>query len=45
LTAIIAFIAAGLILYLAWLTHMGTDTKDSDNGNGGGGRIFLDKSA
>ena len=43
LTAIIAFIAAGLILYLEWLTHMGMDTKDSDNGNGGGGRIFLDK--
>jgi threonine/homoserine/homoserine lactone efflux protein len=43
LTAIIAFIAAGLILYLGWLTHMGMDTKDSDNGNGGGGRIFLDK--
>jgi hypothetical protein len=45
LTAIIAFIAAGLILYLRWLTHMGMDTKDSDNGNGGGGRIFLDKPA
>ncbi|HYZ58919.1 MAG TPA: hypothetical protein VE544_04605 [Nitrososphaeraceae archaeon] len=45
MTAIIAFIAAGLILYLAWLTHMGTDTKDSDNGNGGGGRIFLDETA
>ena len=45
LTAIIAFIAAGLILYLGWLTHMGMDTKDSDNGSGGGGRIFLDKPA
>jgi hypothetical protein len=43
LTAIIAFIAAGLILYLEWLTHMGMDTKDSDNGNGGGESIFLDK--
>ncbi|HEU4447696.1 MAG TPA: hypothetical protein VFR94_23685 [Nitrososphaeraceae archaeon] len=45
LTAIMAFIAAGLILYLGWLTYMGTDTKDSDNVNGGGGRIFLDKPA
>jgi hypothetical protein len=33
LTAIIAFIAAGLILYLWWLTPMGMDTKDSDNGS------------
>ena len=45
LTAIIAFIAAGLILYLWWLTHMGMDTMDYDNGSGGGGRIFLDKPA
>jgi hypothetical protein len=45
LTAIIAFIAAGIILYLGWLIHMGLDTKDSDNGSGGGGRIFLDKPA
>jgi hypothetical protein len=45
LTAIIAFIVAGLILYLGWLTHMGMNTKDSDNGSGGGGRIFLDKPA
>ena len=45
LTAIIVFIAAGLILHLGWLPHMGTDTKDYDNGNGGGGRIFLDKPA
>ena len=45
LTAIIAFIAAGLILYLGWLTHMGMDNTDSDNGSGGGGRIFLDKPA
>ena len=43
LSAIIAFIAAGLILYLGWLMHMGMDTRDSDNGSGGGGRIFLDK--
>ena len=43
LSAIIAFIAAGLVLYLGWLTHMGIDTKDSNNGGGGGGRIFLDK--
>jgi hypothetical protein len=43
--AIIAFIAAGIILYLGWLTHMGMDTKDPDNGGGGGGRIFLDKPA
>ena len=42
MAAIIAFIAAGLILYLGWLTHMGMDTKDSDNDNGGGERIFLD---
>ena len=45
LTEIMAFIAAGLILYLEWLTNMGTDIKDSDNVNGGGGRIFLDKPA
>jgi hypothetical protein len=45
LTAIIAFIAAGLILYLWWLTHMGMDIKDSDKGNGDGGRMFLDKPA
>ncbi len=45
LTAIIAFIAAGLILYLGWLTHMGMDTTDSDNGSGGGVRIFLEKPA
>jgi uncharacterized membrane protein len=45
LTAIIAFLAAGLILYLGWLTHIGMDTKDSANGSGGGGRIFLDKPA
>ena len=47
LAAILAFIAAGLILYLGWLTDMGMDTQDSDNGsgNGGGGRIFLDKPA
>jgi hypothetical protein len=32
-------------LYLGWLTDMGMDTQDSDNGSGGGGRIFLDKSA
>jgi hypothetical protein len=45
LAAILAFIAAGLILYLGWLTDMGMDTQDSDNGSGGGGRIFLDKPA
>lgn len=45
LTAIIAFMAAGLILYLGWLTYMGMDNTDSDNGSGGGGRIFLDKPA
>jgi hypothetical protein len=45
LAAILAFIAAGLILYLGWLTDMGMDTQDSDNGRGGGGRMFLDKSA
>jgi hypothetical protein len=45
LTAIIAFIAAGLISYLGWLTYMGMDNTDSDNGSGGGGRIFLDKPA
>jgi hypothetical protein len=47
LGAILAFIAAGLILNLGWLTDMGMDTWDSDNGNGsgGGGRIFLDKPA
>jgi uncharacterized membrane protein len=45
LAAILAFIAAGLIFYLGWLTDMGMDTQDSDNGSGGGGRIFLDKPA
>jgi hypothetical protein len=47
LAAILAFIAAGLILYLGWLTDMGMDTQDFDNGSGGGsgGRIFLDKPA
>jgi hypothetical protein len=44
LTAIIAFIAAGIILYLGWLIHMGMDTKESDNGSGGGGKhIFIDR--
>jgi hypothetical protein len=43
LTTIIAFIAAGLILYLVWLTHMGMDSKEFDNGGGGGKGIFLDK--
>jgi hypothetical protein len=45
LTAIGGFIAAGLILYLGWLMHMGKDTKDYDSGSGGGRRIFLDKPA
>jgi hypothetical protein len=43
LAALMAFIAAGIILYLGWLTHMGKDTKDFDDDSGGGGRIFLDK--
>jgi hypothetical protein len=43
LTAIIAFIAAGIILYLGWLIHMGMDTNDSDNGSGGGKHIFIDR--
>ena len=43
LLAVVAFIAAGLILYLGWLSHMGMDTRDTDNDNGGGKRIFLDK--
>ena len=38
-------IAGGLILYLGWLVHMGTDGKDYDNSSGGGRRIFLDKPA
>jgi hypothetical protein len=45
LTGILAFIAAGLILYYGWLMQMGMDTKDYDNGSGGGGRIYLDKPA
>jgi hypothetical protein len=45
LTAIVGFIAAGLILYLGWLIHMGMDMKDYDNSGGGGRRIFLDKPA
>jgi hypothetical protein len=44
-TAIITFIAAGLMLYLGWLIHMGMDTKEFDDGSDGGGRIFLDKPA
>jgi hypothetical protein len=44
-TAIIAFIAAGLMLYLGWLIHMGMDTKEFDDGSGRGGSIFLDKPA
>jgi hypothetical protein len=42
-SAVVAFVAAGLILYLGWLMHMGMDTRDSDNSSGGGRRIFLDK--
>jgi hypothetical protein len=46
LTGILSFIAAGLMLYFGWLMQMGMDTKDYDNGSGGGGgRIFLDKPA
>jgi hypothetical protein len=45
LTGILAFIAAGLMLYFGWLMQMGMDTEDYDNGSGGGGRIFLDKLA
>ena len=45
LTGILAFIAAGLILYFGWLMQMGMDTKDYDNGSGGGGRIYLDRPA
>ena len=44
-TVPIAFIAAGTNFYLGWLTHMGKDNKEFDNGGGGGGRIFLDKPA
>jgi hypothetical protein len=40
---ILAFIAAGLVLYFGWLMQMGMDTRDYDNGSGGG--IFLDKPA
>jgi hypothetical protein len=45
LASLMAFIAAGIILYLGWLLHMGKDIKDFDDGSGGGGRIFLDKPA
>lgn len=45
LTGILAFIAAGLMLYFGWLMQMGMDTKDYDNGSGGGSRVFLDKPA
>ena len=45
LLGILAFIAAGAMLYLGWLMHMGMDSRDSDNDSGGGGRIFLDKPA
>jgi uncharacterized membrane protein len=43
LTAIIAFIAAGIVSYLGWLIHMAMDTKDSDNSSGGGKHIFIDR--
>ncbi|HEX5977351.1 MAG TPA: hypothetical protein VFY68_08745 [Nitrososphaeraceae archaeon] len=42
---ILAFIAAGLMLYIGWLMQMGMDTKDYDNSSGGGSRVFLDKPA
>ena len=45
LSAVVALVAAGLMLYLGWLMHMDMDTKDFDNSSGGGKRIFLDKSA
>ena len=45
IAGILAFIAAGLMLFFGWLMQMGMDTKDYDNGSGGGGRIFLDKPA
>jgi hypothetical protein len=45
LVAFGAFIAAGLMLYLGWLIHMGMDMKDYDNSSGGGKHIFLDKPA
>jgi hypothetical protein len=45
LAALIVFIAAGSIFYLGWLMHMGKDTKEFDDGSGGGGRIYLDKPA
>jgi threonine/homoserine/homoserine lactone efflux protein len=41
--SLIAFIAAGIIFYLGWLIHMGKDTKEFDNGSGGGKRIFIDR--
>ena len=43
LSAVVAFVAAELMLYLGWLMHMGMDTKEFDNS--GGGRIYLDKPA
>lgn len=45
LMGILAFIAAGLMLYIGWLMQMGMDTKDYDNSSGGGSRVFLDKPA
>jgi hypothetical protein len=45
LASLMAFIAAGIILYLGWLIHMGRDANEFDDGSGGGGRIFLDKPA
>jgi NADH:ubiquinone oxidoreductase subunit 4 (subunit M) len=43
--SLIAFIAAVMILYLGWVTHMGRDTKEFDDSSGGGKHIFLDKPA
>jgi hypothetical protein len=40
---LIAFFAAGIIFYLGWLTHMGKDSKEFDNGSGGGKCIFIDR--
>jgi hypothetical protein len=45
MTALGAFIAGGLMLYLGWLIRMGMDIWDSDDESGGGRRVFLDKPA
>jgi hypothetical protein len=42
LVSVFVLIVAGLVLYLGWVLHFDKDTKEFDNGSGGGG-ICLEK--